>query len=64
MKILRSGTTKKIKSTTIECIHCDCKFSFTKDEAEYISDQRDGNAYIVKCPECNRENWVDASIVN
>ena len=63
MKIIKSGKTKKPKPTTAECMDCDCKFSFTKDEARFVSDQRDGNAYVVKCPECKHENWIDASLV-
>ena len=49
MKVIKSGKTKKPKETVVECRDCDCKFSFTKKEAKFISDQRDGNAYVVKC---------------
>jgi hypothetical protein len=28
-----------------------------------VSDQRDGDAYVVKCPECKTEHWVDASLL-
>lgn len=64
MKIIKSGKTKKPKSTTAECMGCDCKFSFTKKEARFKYDWRDGNCYVVKCPECERENWIDAKLVD
>lgn len=61
MKIIKSGRTKKPKEVTTECDGCDCKFRFAENEAKFTSD-RDGAAYVVKCPECSRENWVDASL--
>ena len=63
MTIIKSGKTKNPKPTVTECRGCDCKFSFTKDEARYVPDPRDGAAYVVKCPECKHENWVAASLV-
>jgi hypothetical protein len=63
MKIIRSAKNKKPKETTAEC-SCGCKFHFAASEARYVSDQRDGDAYVVKCPECSRENWIDARFFN
>jgi hypothetical protein len=28
-----------------------------------VSDQRDGDAYVVQCPECKTEHWVNASLL-
>jgi len=61
MKIIRSGKNRKPKSHTVTC-QCGCKFSFTAADARWVSDQRDGDAYVVKCPECKTERWVAASL--
>ncbi len=43
---------KKAKLKRIKC-ECGCKFEFNpKTEAKYNSDQRDGDYYSIKCPEC------------
>lgn len=62
MKIIRSGKTRKKKNHTTEC-NCGCKFQFTKDDCRCQSDPRDGDCYVVKCPECGREHWVDADLL-
>ena len=62
MKIIRSSKSKKPKEVTTECIGCDCKFKFAASEARFVGDQRDGDTYVVKCPECKRENWIAASL--
>lgn len=63
MKILKSGKNKKPKAVIAEC-HCGCRFSFTKDEARYESYPRNESAYVVKCPECRADIWVDPSLVD
>lgn len=57
MKILKSGTKNKAKEITTDC-RCGCKFRFNVSEARFESDQRDGDAYVIKCPECQHENWI------
>jgi len=27
-----------------------------------VSDQRDGDAYVVECPECDYNNWIAATL--
>lgn len=61
MKIIKSGKTKKPKELTTDC-NCGCKFRFAQNEAKFVSDQREGDAYVVKCPECSREKWIAASL--
>jgi len=63
MKIIKSGKTKKPHPTVVECQYCDCKFSFEKNEAVFKTDPRDGNAYVVGCPECKKSIWIDSSLV-
>jgi hypothetical protein len=60
MRIIKSGKRKLPKSAITSC-DCGCKFGFTADEARFVSDQRDGDAYVAKCPECRADNWVAAS---
>lgn len=63
MKILRSGKTGKPKSHTISC-DCGCLFSCTRDDARnHVAYDRDGTAYIIKCPECKEDHWVDATLL-
>ena len=61
MKIIKSGKTVKAKEVITEC-DCGCKFSFFASEARYQHDPRDGNAYVIKCPECKSERWIDISL--
>jgi hypothetical protein len=60
MRIIKSGKRKLPKSATTTC-DCGCKFSFTADEARFVSDPRYGDAYVAKCPECKNENWVGSA---
>lgn len=63
MKIIKSGKAKQEKEHVSKCRNCSCKFSFTRKEARFVADQRDGNAYVVKCPECKWEIWINAEII-
>jgi len=55
MKILVSGKNGKPKIRTEICM-----FVFEASEAKYVNDQRDGDAYVVQCPECEASLWVAA----
>lgn len=61
MKIIKSGKVKKPKEVTTTC-NCGCKFRFAASEAKFKADWRDGDAYVIKCPECKTENWIAASL--
>lgn len=61
MKIIKSGKNKKPKEVRVKCA-CDCVFQFGTHEAKFKADWREGDAYVVKCPECKEENWVAASL--
>jgi len=63
MKIIKSGQTKKPKDNKCTC-RCKCVFTFTQDEARHVADSRDGDAFVIVCPECGYENWVDATLVS
>lgn len=64
MTIITPG---KLKSETLRhcsCTSCGCHFTFKDKEARYQSDQRDGDALVVICPQqgCGTENWVPATL--
>lgn len=62
MKILKKGKKPSGLQATAECQECDCKFRFAQSEARFFGDPRDGDAYVVNCPECKHENWVSVDL--
>jgi hypothetical protein len=60
MRIIKPGKLPGEQEFTADCVHCGCRFTFLRKEAKYHSDQRDGNALVVKCPQkgCGDEIWV------
>lgn len=62
MKIIQKG---KVPSTTLHCTcgHCGTVFECDQSEAQYQSDQRDGDYWRIKCPlsGCGREVNVAAT---
>lgn len=62
MKIIKEGNLPSERKFTATCSNCKCHFEFLAKEAEYRSDQRDGDFYEVKCPQsgCGRANYVNA----
>lgn len=59
MKILKSGKNCKPKLLKGSC-SCGCVFEFNpKIEGVFNSDQREGDWYEIKCPECKRVVFVD-----
>jgi hypothetical protein len=62
VKILKSGKTKEPKTHTTVCV-CGCMYVFEAADGKYVYDQRDGDAYVVNCPECNREKWINANLL-
>lgn len=53
----RRGTPKTDRKYETRCRECETKFSFQRSEAEYVSDQRDGDALVIKCPVCGHKIW-------
>lgn len=66
VKIIERGQEPELQPMRCRCNHCRTLFEFTALEAQYVSDQRDGDAYKVGCPVCKRDCWVDPrnAIVN
>jgi hypothetical protein len=55
MKIINRGTPPETKPMRMECNHCKTVVELLPPEARYVSDQRDGDYYSLKCPVCARE---------
>lgn len=68
MRVVKSGNFKKSGvKRIIECRECSCEFEIESSDTrrfKYVSDQRDGDYYEVRCPECNKVNTVDASLLS
>ncbi len=62
MRIIKSGKKKVPRSIAVACKECDCLFMLAKTEAKFVADPRDGDAYVVKCPECESDTWIDAKL--
>lgn len=47
-----------------QCIYCKCTFEFGhKDAIEFMDDQREGQHYQLKCPQCGRIIWVKKELL-
>lgn len=52
MEIIKRGVDPKTKPLSGTCRNCMTEITFLPVEAEYVSDQRDGDFYKIKCPVC------------
>ena len=50
VKIIKNGTPRQ-KRRSATCMHCRCVFEFDVDDAELVSDLRDGDYYQLPCPQ-------------
>lgn len=43
----------------LKCSNNDCEavMECKKAELQFVHDQRDGNAYVLKCPHCKETTW-------
>jgi hypothetical protein len=63
-EVIRRGATAKSPNVSVTCNHCSVRLRFRKSEARFEADQRDGNAYVIRCPACRRDVWVAESVVD
>lgn len=59
--ITKRGTPPEQLVHEATCTHCKTEYEFTRDEAKYISDQRDGDCLKTTCPVCKREVFTAAN---
>lgn len=66
MKIIKQGKGKKksgLFTRVNECEECGCKFSLENEkEAKLVRDDRDGDFYKIKCPQCGHVDNYDVSL--
>lgn len=62
MKVLRVGQTAKVPYQ-LTCKDCKSLLEVTAKDGRLVSDSRDGDAYVFKCPICKTDNWVSASFI-
>ena len=58
MEIIHRGTPEPDRLYDLKC-SCGTVAKFKRREARFISDQRDGDCLLVRCPICGKENYVD-----
>lgn len=63
MKIIKEGRLPRAKVYRAECNNCGTIFEFKKEEAQYTSDQRDGDFLTIGCPLplCSRRTTIYTS---
>lgn len=57
MYIIKHGKPPNKRPIRIECRECDTIFEFTRDEARFEPDFRDGNSLVINCPICSHTIW-------
>lgn len=50
MKIIKEGKLPEKKTYKTSCSNCGTEFEFKQEEAEFVSDQRDGDYLKIHCP--------------
>lgn len=58
IEIIQRGMLPADKVYKSTCRECHSTLQFKRGDARYVSDQRDGDALVVKCPVCKQEIWV------
>jgi predicted SprT family Zn-dependent metalloprotease len=53
---------KKAKEIKTKC-KCGARLLYEKSEGRFVND-RDGDAYVFRCPCCRGEIWLAASVVD
>lgn len=61
IKIVSPGR-KSRKIYRTKCAICNCIFEFEEEDAKYIEDPRDGDAWNVTCPECGHLCWANTTV--
>ena len=52
IEIIEIGQKPGDKQYEVQCRACRTKFTFSRSDAKYTSDQRDGDFVSIKCPLC------------
>jgi RNase P subunit RPR2 len=60
IEVLRKGEKPEDRTYSAACGNCKSLLRFKRSEAEYVSDQRDGDAVTIECPVCKSKVFVAA----
>jgi hypothetical protein len=63
MKTIQGPRTTPIYRLTCSNAKCAAVMECSEDELRYESDQRDGDAYVLRCPHCKSETWIDVRAI-
>lgn len=58
MEIIRKGVASESKTYRVSCDNCDTLFKFQQLEANWVTDNRDGDYLEVDCPVCGKSVTV------
>jgi len=66
IEIIKKGALPGEKKYRTTCNNCRTEFTFQAKDARRSSDQRDGDALIVKCPleGCGKDVWAQAGFTS
>lgn len=64
MKIIKYGLLPESKTYRIQCDYCKTIFEFSRREAEYKVDFRDGDFLTIKCPLCKKHCFISIKVLN
>lgn len=62
MEVIKPGKKPEDRQCEWSCSNCNAVIRSRQGEGEYKSDQREGDAIVYKCPECQVKNWVAVSL--
>lgn len=57
VEIVERGLPRSDNKFQARCPDCQTLFNFKRAEAEFVPDQRDGDALKIKCPVCGVMVW-------
>lgn len=60
--VKKYGKMAEYRQRDATCNNCGTEFEFSGADARIVHDARDGNAYVLPCPVCRRECWIDAGL--
>ena len=60
--VKKYGATVDHRQRAATCNHCKTEFDFSAADARVVHDARDGDAFVLPCPVCRRECWIDVGL--
>lgn len=64
VRIIKRGTLPEEQEYQFECDHCHTIFVCQKSELRYSSSPKNESYYIIKCPVCKLDKYIDDDILS